>query len=88
MKFQIEDDKHAEPQGDFNSLGEAIAELRRRAEIPWDSPPNVAPCESWRTCGRTYEIIEYDDSTLPWQERNRYGGLEVSKAGMKWTLVQ
>ena len=88
MKFQIEDDKHAEPQGDFSTLDEAIAELRHRAEIPWDSPPNVAPCQNWRTCGRTYEIIEYDDSTLPWQEMKRYGGLEVSKAGMKWTIVQ
>jgi hypothetical protein len=61
--FLIEDELHSERQdGDFPTFDAAIAELQRRATIPWNEPPNVAPCQSWRTCGRNYEVIEYDAS--------------------------
>jgi hypothetical protein len=63
--FLIEDEIHAEPQGQFASFDEAMVELTRRAEVPWDQPPNVAPCLSWKTCGREYVVIEYDDSRVP-----------------------
>jgi hypothetical protein len=43
--FIIEDEQHAEPQsGEFESIADALAELKRRAMLPWDQPPNVAPC--------------------------------------------
>ena len=84
-RFLIEDERHAEPQeGEFSSLTEALAELQLRASMPWDQPPNVAPCTNWRNCGRSYEIIEYDDSTHPPTEVQRFLALEVSASGAKW----
>jgi hypothetical protein len=83
--FAIEDELHAEPQdGEHATLAEAVAELRRRAALPWDEVPNVAPCTSWRTCGRAYEIVEYDTSSNPWKELRRIPFLEVNAAGAKW----
>jgi hypothetical protein len=82
--FVIEDQNHAEPQGQYASLDEALSELRRRQDIPWNKTPNVAPCQSWETCGRDYEIIEYDDSGSPWHEIRRYSGLKISASGVKW----
>jgi len=77
----IEDEAHAESQaGEFQTRQEAIAELQRRADLPWDAEPNVAPCTSWRTCGRRYELIERDGS----QEKSRVLALEVSAAGSRW----
>ncbi len=63
--FVIEDEAHAEWFGEFPTLEAATAELRRLKELPWDEAPNVAPCTSWRTCGRTYEVVEYDTSSEP-----------------------
>ena len=82
--FVIEDERHAEPQGQFASLDLAMAELKQRATMPWDQFPNLAPCTNWRSCGRTYEVVEYDDSQLPWKELKRIAVLEVSAAGAKW----
>jgi hypothetical protein len=82
--FTIEDERHAEPQeGEFSTLAAAIAELKRRATLPWDQAPNVAPCTNWKNCGRTYEIIEYDTRSTPWQEIQRIPALEVSRCGSK-----
>jgi hypothetical protein len=81
----IEDERHAEPQGRFASFQQAIDELKRRAAIPWDEDPNRAPCMNWQTCGRSYALIEYDDSVLPWKELRRVAVLEVSEAGVKWS---
>jgi hypothetical protein len=85
MVITIEDELHAESQGEFATIQHAIAELRRRAQIPWDQDPNRAPCMSWKTCGRAYEVIEYDDSHSPWKELRRMAVLEVSAAGVKWS---
>ena len=83
--FLIEDELHAEQQdGEFATLEAAIAELRRRAAIPWNEPPNVAPCQSWQTCGRNYEVIEYDASAK--QEVRRIPGLHLSSKGVEWLL--
>jgi hypothetical protein len=63
--FVIEDELHAEPQaGEFRSLADAVAELKRRALVPWDQEPNRAPCDGWRTCGRSYEITAAGASWL------------------------
>jgi hypothetical protein len=82
--FAIEDERHAEPQGEFASLEDALAELRRRAQVPWDQLPNVAPCTNWRNCGRNYEVIEYDDSVGPRREIKRTAVLEVDAQGVRW----
>ncbi len=58
-KFSIEDETHAEWQGDFSSFEDAISELKRRAKISWDEPPNKCPCTGWETCDRTYSITEF-----------------------------
>jgi hypothetical protein len=50
--FIIEDAIHADWHGQFADFAAAIAELKRLSAIPWDEPPNCAPCTSWPTCGR------------------------------------
>ena len=82
--FVIEDEYHCEPQGRFASLSELEIELTRRASIPWDQEPNRAPCQQWRTCGRNYELIEYDDSQVPWKELRRIGVLRITAAEVVW----
>jgi hypothetical protein len=82
--FLIEDEIHAEHHGQFASLDEAISELRRRATITWDQAPNAAPCTSWKTCGRDYVVVEYDDSQSPWKELRRMPVLRVSASGVEW----
>jgi len=82
--FLIEDEFHAEPQGEYSSLEDAIAELRRRASIPWDLSPNVAPCKNWRNCGRNYVVIECDTRQTPWIVIRRLEVLEISASGIKW----
>ena len=83
--FVIEDESHCEESGEFVTLEAALAELKRRANLPWDEAPNQAPCTSWRTCGRRYEIIEFDAALSPWKELRRFAVLEVSAAGAKWS---
>ena len=82
--FVIEDELHAEQQGQFPTREQALAELQRLAAIPWDEEPNCAPCTSWRSCGRRYELIEYDDNITPWAEVSRTLLLEISAAGVQW----
>ncbi len=86
--FVIEDELHAEMNGEFETRGEAITELKRRASLPWNEAPNVAPCMSWRTCGRRYEVIEYDVSTTPWKQLRREVILEISATGVKWLVEE
>jgi hypothetical protein len=83
--FIIEDESHCEFCGDFDSFEGAVAELRRRAELPWDSDENRAPCVQWRTCGRAYQVIEYDKEHKPWKQLNRTDVLlSVSADGAVW----
>lgn len=86
MHFVIEDTLHSEWQGEFKTLVAAISELKRRASIPWVQKPNRAPCIGWKTCGRAFEIIEFDVSSEPWKEIRRVGGFEISESGVKWNL--
>lgn len=83
--FVIEDERHAEQIGQFSSRADAMEELSRRASTPWDQQPNVAPCTGWRTCGRTYEVIEYDTSRQPWRELGRAVTLDISADGVRWS---
>ncbi len=82
--FVIEDQSHAELLGEFATLDEAWAELQRLSVVPWDQRPNIAPCQSWQTCGRDYEIIEYETSSLPWHLVRRFPGLQVSAKEVLW----
>jgi hypothetical protein len=82
--YAIEDEMHAEMQGEYRSADLAIAELKRRAAIPFDQRPNLCPCKSRRNCGRLYSIITYDDSTQPWVETERKEVLRVSNEGAFW----
>ena len=83
--YLIQDEEHAEQQpGEYASLPEAVAELRRRATIPWDAPPNQAPCISWKTCGRRYVVIECDRLAADWKEIRRIPMLHISSSGPRW----
>jgi|HubBroStandDraft_3_1064219.scaffolds.fasta_scaffold284358_1 hypothetical protein len=85
--FAIYDEAHAELQdGRFRTRQQAIAELQRRAAIPWDEEPNRAPCTNWQNCGRRYELVEYDERTLPWIELSRCLALDISVAGAQWVI--
>jgi hypothetical protein len=84
--FIIEDERHAERVGEYGTRAEAIAELRRLTGVPWDQAPNQAPCVGWETCGRSYELVEFDSTITPWRELQRHAALKVSKAGVKWLL--
>jgi hypothetical protein len=84
MLFIVDDEWHAEPQGEFDSFENALAEVRRRASIPWDRNPNQAPCVGWKSCGRSYEIVKYDNLQSPWKDLERVPILEITAAGIKW----
>ncbi len=80
----IEDDMHCEQQGPYDTFEQALAELRRRSTIAWDSPPNRAPCTSWRTCSREYHVVEYDERSKPWRLLRNVHVLDVSAKGVGW----
>ncbi len=82
--FEIYDERHAEHQSDQGSFGAALAELERLAGIPWNEEPNKAPCMSWKTCGRSYELIEYDPTTTPATTVRHVLALEISAKGVEW----
>jgi hypothetical protein len=82
----IVDDVHCENQeGKFDRFEDAVAELKRRATIPWDQAPNQAPCMGWKKCGREYCIEEYD-ITDPhhWKMVRRVEVLKISSKEIKW----
>ena len=85
--FAIEDERHAEPQGTYATETEAMAELKRRYRVAWSEPPNRAPCMNWVNCGRSYELVSYDDhNPSNWQELSRVRALYISASGVCWYL--
>ena len=82
--FVIEDERHAEQIGTFSRHEEAMSEMRRLAGIPWDQAPNAAPCTNSAHCGRSYEVIEYDDTETTWRELSRKPVLDISADGVNW----
>lgn len=82
--FVVEDTHHAELIGEYSSLADAWLELERLSAIPWNERPNVAPCMSWQSCGRSYGIIEYEKGMDSWQEIRRLVGLEISADKLSW----
>jgi len=86
--FIIEDELHAEPQGEFKTFEGAFNELEKTAKIPWDEKPNRCPCTNWKDCERNYQIIEYDTTKTPWKEIQRKDILTISAKGIKWMTVK
>jgi hypothetical protein len=82
--FEIEDELHAEGIKDCKGLEDAIAELKRLSKIPYGQEPNLAPCVSWRTCGRRYIINEFDDSVNPSRLVQRIDGFEIDASEINW----
>lgn len=83
--FQIEDEMHSEPQeSEFSTFYEALEELKRIATIPFGQYPNKCPCQNWETCSRNYEIVEYDNSTIPWKKLSCKEVLKISTEGVTW----
>jgi hypothetical protein len=82
--FNIEDELHDERmEGEFATFDGAVTELKRLAQLPWDQPPNLAPCTSWKTCGRKYVVVECE--ALPQRkEISRTCMLELDRDGPRW----
>ena len=83
-RFVVEDERHAEQMGEFSDRESAVRHLQELATLPWDAQPNVAPCSNSLKCGRTYEVVEYETSTTPWQELSRVSAFEISSKGVEW----
>lgn len=83
--FVIEDSVHFDIFREFSHRTDAMAELERLATLMWDAEENVAPCNEWKTCGRSYELVEYDTSAgEPWRELSRNAMLEISARKVRW----
>lgn len=82
--FVIADDEHAEELGSYAFRAESMTELQRLAQLSWDKDSNRAPCQSWRTCRRSYVLIEYDASTSPWRQIDYAAIFEMGSRGVVW----
>ena len=78
--------KFTELSNDFGSFENALAELRRRADIPWNENPNLAPCKSWQVCGRKYVIAEYDNSITPVEIGSTGECAQYFGKGVEWEI--
>jgi hypothetical protein len=81
--FVIMDEIHSELQSEHETLAAAWEELQRLSRIPWDQAPNLAPCGSWETCGRTYVIREYDAENSDVVLRS-IPGFQIGSTGLIW----
>ncbi len=82
--FEIEDSLHSQNMGKFSSYEEALDELKKIAKIPFRKKPNKPPCTNWKNCERSYVIIEYDDSQIPWKEIDTKEVLSISNKKVEW----
>lgn len=80
----IDDRIHCDLNDRFTTFEDAIAELKLRAAITWDEPPNRAPCKAWRECGRDYDVMELDVSQRPPRTLRRITVLRISAKGAEW----
>lgn len=62
--YLIEDDLHADSLGEtYSTLEDALAEVHRIINLPFEQEPHTPPCTSWRQCQR--EIVIREVRTLP-----------------------
>lgn len=85
MRVFIEDRFHCDRIAECDSFDAAIERLKQIAQLSWDQTPNRAPCRSWRTCGREYQVIEFDDSAAPWKVVRAVPVLRVSASSIEWS---
>jgi len=85
--FIINDNIHCEIWDGFETFTQALEEIQRRCSIPWDQTPNVAPCRSWKTCGRQYSIHEYLASD-PSELVNSTYICEIRASGTTWYIEE
>ncbi|GGC06232.1 hypothetical protein GCM10011352_35590 [Marinobacterium zhoushanense] len=83
-KFSIEDEVHAEWQGDFSTFEDALNELKRRSKIPWNQEPNKCPFISWESCERIYTISEVEIGDETYSPIREAEVLNVSSKGVIW----
>jgi hypothetical protein len=81
QSFWLHDYRHDETLGPFSSQEGAVAEAVRVAAIPWDEPPNLAPCVNWETCGREYAVVDH-----PGSEMDAPVLLEIDRDGVRWLI--
>jgi hypothetical protein len=84
--FGIFEDIHCESLGDYVDLEEALAEIERLRERRGMRLPIKAPCKNWKTCGRRYEVFEYDPSKPPPNLVCPVLTLKISAKGVKWDV--
>jgi hypothetical protein len=84
VTFELRDDLYDEIQGEFQTFSEAVAQACRLAAIPWDAPPNPAPCTSRANCSRNDEIVEQLASDGARQVVDHTSILENGAAGAHW----
>ena len=82
--FIIEDSLHSETIVESESYEKIIQEIKRISIIPFETEPNVPPCQNHENCKREYDIIEYNTSTDPWVEIKRIPIFSISKNEIKW----
>jgi hypothetical protein len=85
-EFWLHDYLHDEGLGPFRTREEAIAEAVRVAAIPWNEPPNLAPCVDWETCGRDYAVVEVDASTDPPLDMDAPLVVRIDRNGARWMI--
>ncbi len=82
--YVIADVLHAEQQSEHASLDLAWQELLRLSALPWDESPIQPPCGSWQTCGRDYEIREYQTDGASALCTAVISALKIGADGARW----
>jgi len=52
----------------------------------WNQPPNLAPCASWESCGRNYEVVEFDTSGGSRSVLGVTPVVSIDRDGVRWAL--
>lgn len=87
--FRIEDDFHSDVlPGRYETFESALEELCRIAVIPFGDAPNRPPCSNGMDCVREYHIVECDHPEKSSDQRINCKILEISAAGVTWTLPE
>ena len=85
FKFVIEEEFHAWRYWEYDSFEDALYELSKKADLPWDNEANRCPCISWKNCSMCYRIVKYDTNHKPyWKEVSSQDIVEISSKGVKW----